>query len=274
MKIRLLFLIIFSVAGSYAATPIKELAIKLMKSSELERQASKIVTTEQRAELVPFLRNARDKHSYFGGGCIPEILLINLNDTEQIKMQLEKVASDHPVVASRGMILLGLSSQISVIPSLAEYVYDEEPNIMPIHGDQWLMARSIDCAQTMLSILSRSPDVSEEVQQWAKENNRGFTPKAVHCRTVVRKWWPQNKAFFESGEYEKIRPLMDEAIPAPQKAPVAEDLDVKMPDSENTTTDSVAPDEPNERSFSWASVILGGISVVLLAGLFLRQTRT
>ena len=213
MRIKLLILLAFVLVHTYGETPIGELAIKLLKAPELERKASQIITGDQRVELIEFLRDARDRHTYFGGGADPEILLINLGDEEQIQMLIEDLRSSNPLVSRRASSSLGLSSQVSVIPYLAEYIYNEEPSIFQLYQDVDIICLSVRSSQAILSILSRSPDVSDEVREWAKKQDyRVFGPAAAQCRTVVRSWWPQNKRFFETGEYGKIRPLGDDAL--------------------------------------------------------------
>jgi hypothetical protein len=94
------------------------------------------------------------------------------------------------------------------IERLVPTVMADEPFKTLQAGDAVAMPASFQNAMLILRIAGNSPDLSQEVINWAREHHRLWL-KPEDVRGLVRGWWRENEQAFRSRDFKAVKPGED-----------------------------------------------------------------
>jgi hypothetical protein len=212
MKKAFLYLLLCGIA--FGEQSVEEVSQSLLNDFEKRANAGVLAPEEMKADIIKYVRDVRDGKIY-GNHVSARILLVNLNDEEYIQSLLQDLQGEHPRNYTRAMDILTRSSQIRVIPLVIEFAYADDDMWKGFKGNYDLIpSLSHVGGYSCISILSRSPEIPNEVREWARAVlERPLSEATPDSRELIRQWWPQNKRYFETREYHKLRPLGAEHPP-------------------------------------------------------------
>lgn len=211
------FLYLVTCGVALGQQSIEELSQMLLDDFDKRANASAIVPEKMKGDVTDYVRDVRDDKVY-GNHVSARVLLVNLGDRKYMQELVGGYRGEDIAKYQQASATLGRSSQVELTPLLHEFFELDDGIFYQPVATRLFMSRSVGSSMIVLANLSRSPDVPLDVQQWTKENMRKMGEQAVHCRTVVRRWWEENKQHFETKEYHKLRPL-DTDLPTEEPQP-------------------------------------------------------
>ena len=185
------------------------------------------ISAQQREGVVIKLREiAKEKGSYvlLGTAMISpmsaDLQLLRLGDTFTIeRMMMDYRAYDSMTSWGYVQTEFERSRQPKLIPYLAEDFYSkEDPNggitvSPPPDSSDFAVGvppRSIFSGVTVTRIIEKSPAFSPQMKAWAYQAFSLRLESPERFRTLMRVWWDANRAAFERGDYQAVRPVAEQ----------------------------------------------------------------
>ena len=227
-------------------------------------------------EVIDALRAMDEKYSSSHSE-----VLIRLRDQQTIEKYVNQFVESEGADRSSLGILAG-SRAPWLIPILMEYVETTSIEMREHPNPEMLLYYGLSGAaiDVIDRILSRSEDLSPEVNKWASAIKlRGESAMKDAQRTYL-KWWELNKAALDAEDYSKVVPLRGKTVaevtstsPVQEVVKVAQESIAPEPVTEEpaevATTESSK--EAAEESSQWWLWLIG--AVVLIGGLGLALRR-
>jgi hypothetical protein len=107
--------------------------------------------------------------------------------------------------ASRAAKMLARSSDPALIPRLADYIFlEESTNFVTEGGGEFFVSpKSILATDAIVSIALKAAQLPEPVRQSLKRIQKLLPDER---RSVLRRWWTENRAVFASQSYDRVVP--------------------------------------------------------------------
>lgn len=205
-------------------------------------------------------------------------VLIRLRDQHTIDKYIERFVK-YKGADRRSLGILAGSRAPWLIPVLMEYA-DTTPIEMREHPNPEMLlyyGLSGSVVDVIDRILSRSEDLTPEVNQWASGINLRGEQAMKDAQRTYLKWWEVNKTAFEAEDYKRVVPLAENInIEIPSDPPVQEVVEEVTQESTAPAPATVKPsevetaepiEEPVEQSSNWWLWLIGAVVVVVGIGL-------
>jgi hypothetical protein len=187
---------------------IEDLVLELLRQRGSTADLS-VIKPANNAAVVSLLRDVATQKRRRIGPALPcsrsaNIILLRLGDPKTMQRN-----ADAFMKTGNGFIYYDIASsrQAAIIPYLADGLFIEDTPASLTRGRGCTPGITLAWRATypIFDLLSGSPQFTDEVRGWAKNEAKGSLPAR---RAALRIWWKQNEAIFKSGDYKAVRPLV------------------------------------------------------------------
>lgn len=170
------------------------------------------LSTEEVQEAIAYAKEKKEYLNQAGRySGTADLICAKLGDPEIMQRYIEHLqGTNYGRRASkdaRAVDTLRKYGDISYMGDVAPLLYLEESAYQRDDDFGLMTSRSASACEIVKAMLLRSDHVDEELKNWIEQ-----LPHVWHTdnRATMRAWWEQNKEISQSGQYDKMRPLLND----------------------------------------------------------------